>query len=270
MTSPFPIRKAEDDEGHDQTLAGEELRFRVGRNGDSLMCPFQCDICHFRNIQKRDLVPGNRKDKLLLQCIRRATLDAFWAWEPSTVRANLRGAKRLEEIGDTLGMESVTPLMGPYSTDDSFGMGLAVCILLRTLDPGRTEDLIQFSTARNLRSVYSNIYHASVCHQAGLAVMAHSTTKTWVTNCQSYGYWFERFMKGVHKRMGEEVRSDYALSVKVLHKMLGQLDREWREAQTIETRKEVVEIAMFLVSGFGLGLRGEEVVKLDVAGFLTY
>jgi hypothetical protein len=160
--------------------------------------------------------------------------------------------------------------MGPYTTDDSFGMGLAVCILLRTLDPGKTEDLIQFSTARNLRNVYSNIYHASVCHQLGLAVMAQSTTKIWVTGCQSYGYWFERFMRGVHKQMREEVRLDYALSVAVLHKMLGQLDREWRDARTMETRKEVVEIAVFLVTAYGLGLRGEEVVKLDVAGFLTY
>jgi hypothetical protein len=35
-------------------------------------------------------------------------------------------------------------------------------------------------------------------------------------------------------------------------------------------RKENIEIAMFLITGFGLGLRGEEIVKMDVAGFLTY
>ncbi len=34
--------------------------------------------------------------------------------------------------------------------DNSFGIGLAVCILIRTLDPGKKEDLIQFSTARML------------------------------------------------------------------------------------------------------------------------
>ena len=196
MTSPFPIRQAEDNEGYDQTLAGDGQRFRVGRNGDPLMCPFQCDICHFRNIQKRDMIPGNRKGKLLLQCIWRALLDAFWAREPSTVCANLRGAKRLKEIGDTVGLTSATPPMGPYTTDDSFGMGLAICILLWTLEPGKTEELIQFSTARNLCSIYSNMYQASVCHQSGLAVMAQSTTKIWVTGCQSYGYWFERFMRG--------------------------------------------------------------------------
>jgi hypothetical protein len=66
------------------------------------------------------------------------------------------------------------------------------------------------------------------------------------------------------------VRSDHALSVKFLHKILGHLDRDWLGARTIEVRKEIVEIAFFLFAGFCLGLRGEEVVKLDISGFLTY
>jgi hypothetical protein len=39
-------------------LGPEELeeedpnRFRTARDGDHLMCPFQCDDCHFYNIQK--------------------------------------------------------------------------------------------------------------------------------------------------------------------------------------------------------------------------
>jgi hypothetical protein len=160
--------------------------------------------------------------------------------------------------------------MGPFSLDDSAGMGLAICILLRLLDPGKTEDTIQFSTARYLRSVFSNIYHASAEHQTGMAVMARGTTKIYVTDCPSYSYWFERFMQGVHKRMGEEVRSDYALSVQVLHQILANLERRWLDATAPARRKEVVKIAFFLVVQFCLGLRGEEVVKLDVAGFLTY
>jgi hypothetical protein len=251
-------------------MEGDEDRFKTARNGDHLLCPFQCDLCHFRNIQRRNPVPGLPKEKLLLQCIRRASIDAFWSRETSTVDANARGAKRLQEIGDSVGILAVCPAMGPFSLDDSAGMALAVSILLRSLDPGRTEDTIQFSTARYLRSVYSNIYHASAEHQTGMAVMAQGTSKTYVTNCQSYGYWFERFMRGVHKRMGEEVRSDYALSVKVLHKILGNLDLRWREATTPPRRKEVVEIALFLVLTFCLGLRGEEVVKMDIAGFFTY
>jgi hypothetical protein len=204
------------------------MRFTEGRNGDHLMCPFQCDLCRFRNIQKREPIFGHRKDILLLKCICRALLDAFWAREPSTVRANLRGAKRLEEIGDTLGMraEEIGDTLGMRADEDTFGMTLAVCILIRYLDPGKTEEFIQFSTARGLISVYSNIFHASSQQQTGLAVMAQNTTQIWVTPCPSYGYWFECFMQGVHKRMGEEVRSDFALSIQVLHQILGHLDNE--------------------------------------------
>jgi hypothetical protein len=103
-----------------------------------------------------------------------------------------------------------------------------------------------------------------------MAVMAQNTTKIWVTDCPSYSYWFERFMRGVHKRMGEEVPSDFALSIRVLHKILGHLNNEWNGARTMEKRKQIVEIACFLVLAFCLGLRGEEVVKMDIAGFLTY
>jgi hypothetical protein len=149
-------------------------------------------------------------------------------------------------------MQGVSPPLGPYSTKDTMGMGLVVCILIRTLDPGRTEELIQFSMVRYLRSVY----------QQGMAVMAHNTSKIWVTKCPSYGYWFER--------LGEEVRSDFALSIRVLHKVLGHVDREWTEARTAETRRQVVEIAIFFVVAYCLALRGEEVVKMDIAGFLMY
>ena len=70
--------------------------------------------------------------------------------------------------------------------------------------------------------------------------------------------------------MGEEVQSDYALSIGVLHKILGHLKREWLEARLSESRKAIMEIAFFLVAGFCLGLRGKEVVKMDIASILTY
>jgi hypothetical protein len=78
-----------------------------------------------------------------------------------------------------------------------------------------------------------------------MAVMAENTAKVWVTNCLSYSYWFERFMRGVYKRMGEMVHSDFALSIQVVHKMLGHLDDEWNKARTLVKRKEIVEIACF-------------------------
>jgi hypothetical protein len=127
------VRKAFDDEGFDQTLGGNKKSFKVGQDGDNLMFPFQCDLCHFRNIQKQDYWATDANNRLLVQCIHQALLDVFWARESLTVRANLWGARKLEGIGHSLGMErSVCPPMGPYLTEGTMGMGLAVCILIRT------------------------------------------------------------------------------------------------------------------------------------------
>jgi pyruvate-formate lyase-activating enzyme len=59
------------------------------RNGDNLMCPFQCDMCHSRNIKKRDPSRDDLLDKNLLRGIRRASLDAFFARRPGTVSKNV-------------------------------------------------------------------------------------------------------------------------------------------------------------------------------------
>jgi hypothetical protein len=44
----------------------QDVRCMEGRNGDNLLCPFQCDLCHFRNIKKRDPFASDLKDLNLL------------------------------------------------------------------------------------------------------------------------------------------------------------------------------------------------------------
>jgi hypothetical protein len=62
---------------------------RRGRNGDHLMAvPFECDLCHYRNLRKRDPVLTDPRDVYLLTAIRRANLDAFWARAANTVKDN--------------------------------------------------------------------------------------------------------------------------------------------------------------------------------------
>jgi hypothetical protein len=73
--------------------AKDEGRFVVARAGDHLFTRFQCDKCHFRNVQGRDPIPGDRSDTLMTTCIRRATLDAFWSREAGTVRGSRSSMK---------------------------------------------------------------------------------------------------------------------------------------------------------------------------------
>ena len=59
--------------------------------------------------------------------------------------------------------------------------------------------------------------------------MAKDALKLMVTKCPTHGDWFDRFMLGVHKRMGDIVRPDQALSLEVLHHIMTILDKEWLE-----------------------------------------
>jgi hypothetical protein len=209
------------------------------------------------------------KDRNVLKFIRRANLDALWSREPSTVAGNLSQARKMEAAGDEVGFDTIGPPMGPFPLEDSFGMKVACTLLRRSLDPGKWEKFIQFGTARKVRSVYSNMFHAS-CQVGQVSVMAYETSKTYHTHCPTYGYWFERFILGCHKRMGDLVVSDCALSVEIFRELLVDLEEEWMKATTDQGLDKIVEFANLLIFGYLCGLRGEEIVKVDVSGFLKY
>ena len=59
------------------------------------------------------------------------------------------------------------------------------------------------------------MYHAlGVLGQ--VATMAFDASKLYATKFPTFDYWFERFMLGLHKRMGDKVVSDAAISTKLM------------------------------------------------------
>ena len=76
-----PMDEDDTDDGFELTperLEDLHSEYLCARGGDLLTCPFQCDICQFRNMTSRNPGVGLADDETLV-CIRRATLDAFWA-----------------------------------------------------------------------------------------------------------------------------------------------------------------------------------------------
>ena len=51
--------------------------FLKGRDGDTLLVPFECDSCIFIKLKGRNVSVDSQKDDLLLRCIRRVNLDSF-------------------------------------------------------------------------------------------------------------------------------------------------------------------------------------------------
>ena len=83
-------------------------------------------------------------------CICRASLDAFWLWEMATVVANQREAVRVIRMCERLGIDHPYPARGPFIVNDNCGMMVACQSLLRSLDPGRNSEMIQFEMMRKL------------------------------------------------------------------------------------------------------------------------
>jgi hypothetical protein len=257
-----------DEEGFSRVVGRDQDRFLTGRNGDHLMCTFQCDLCHFRNVQGRDPDLTCTKDALFLRCIRRANLDAFWARESSTVIGNARELGRMENNADLIGIDAdrFFPYSGPFPVEDHQGIRVACTVLIRSLDPGKNELNVQFGTARKVRSVFSNLWHASV--EGGKnAVIQRDTTKLFESSCPTNGHWFERFMLGMHKRQGDKSSPDLAISIEVMLELMRRFGEAWDDADGNERKQEAVLFpALFCIVTYCAGLRGEETPLMDLAG----
>jgi hypothetical protein len=122
----FPIKQKLDDDGKIMEDDDDDLRFKCSRPGDHLMIPFQCEVCHFRNIMQRDPNRRSASDLEIMDLMRRADLDAFWSRKIST-------ALRMEKLAKRFGMPCITPAMGLWPLEDSLGMKVAMALLGRCL-----------------------------------------------------------------------------------------------------------------------------------------
>ena len=116
----YPIAVLKDKDGMRDPK--ELKKFKYGKNGDHLISPFQCDLCHFRNIQRRDPEVNVVSEKKLLVVISRVNLDAFWGRIDHTVVSNRVDVKQiLHFVSNYLGITSIFPEMGPHAIADHWG-----------------------------------------------------------------------------------------------------------------------------------------------------
>jgi hypothetical protein len=238
-----------------------------GRAGDHFLTTFQCDVCHFRNINFRS-PRTTGMDAMLLKFIRRANLDALWSRETGTVNNTRRDLINMSSKAQILGIDEsrMFPRMGPFPLEDIHGMAVAVCILFRSLDAGRNEETIQFSTATKMKSSFANMWRASVRGSTD-AVVARNTVKLFHTTCPTHCDWFERYTKGLHERMGDLVKPDLAISIEQIHALMANYEHRWMQADGDPVIQESVLFpALFSVIAFCCALRGEELPLLSLCG----
>jgi hypothetical protein len=245
----------------------DEGRFTRARDGDYLMTRFQCGKCHFRNIQGRDPQRYNRGDDLLEKCIRRASLDAFWSREDTTVRGARGSIRSAIQKADMINGEGLFPALGPLPLKDIDGMGSAALQLLKTLDPGINEATVQYATATAMTTALGALWEVSVQSKEE-TVMVRDMMKSYVTTNPVKSQWYERFLNGMHKRMGDCVKQDEAISIEQMVALMEVFEDDWKELmrnrrRTSSQTREVLFPALFAVVAYCGALRGEEVPLMD-------
>jgi hypothetical protein len=153
-----------------------------GVEGAHLCIPFQCELCWYRNIERREPVPG--RDDLYLTCIRQANLDAMLGKSPSTIKAHQRETLAALANCAAIGKTPAYHPRGPFPMADEVGMSLAVDLLLKSLQAkGRILEHVQFATLRKMRGTYTKNYELSPAGVREGAAFANGKYRVRQTSC---------------------------------------------------------------------------------------
>lgn len=237
----------------------------IGRDGDNLVCPFECDVCSFFGLTWRFPNELEQRDKTLMILIRRAKLDAFWSRRSSTVARNTRLFKRHVEVSRLLGYDAYGGRrpVDPYA---DYGLRYALTILWESLSPGRFGPRVQFSTVRHVRGMGTNVESMWQGLEPGPRVVRRGATVHQERAICTDSVWMRCFMSGLQSRMGESLRQDMALTPLVVGQVLQMCEEDWNDVgdDDWERKRIIAEEAVFFVLTYVGGLRGSEVRKVVV------
>ena len=243
----------------------DKHRYNVGIQGAQFMVPFQCDLCIFRLLFKRN--PTNTVgDYDHLTVIRRMNLDSMWAREPSTTKANLRSLIKFISTCETLGMEPNLPPLGPFPFSDDFGYSVAFSMLIHSLQGGRHDkSYTQFATIRKQRSAFSNLYFSSrAVHGMCTLINSGSQSNGLLNNCPTYSRWFQRWSLGCETRMGYILKQNQAISIDVMKQLIESFkDALINSGQNTRDRWLNALGLTYSVITFFASLRGSEGLKVN-------
>jgi hypothetical protein len=97
-------------------------KFKRARKGDHLMVQSECDFCIFAKLKRRAPDLNNSINKLVMACIRRATLDAFWSWAERTVVSHARHVQKGIKLAESIGIDPPFVPVGPLPDHCGYGL----------------------------------------------------------------------------------------------------------------------------------------------------
>lgn len=262
--------KVTDVEGNPWHKQGEfEHRANHGIRGAHVVMPFQCEECHFLNLEGRRPRPNNPLDDTYRKLIRRVNLDMINGRAKSTILSHANEVMRTVKDCKRLGKTPSYATRGPMPLEDKSGMGLGVEMMYRSLVArGKVskEGYVQYDTLRRKRATVSTVYASSPGGIGEMSSFSKGTNKVSLTSCPSQSEAFALFSTGAERRMGYETQADKPLHISVVALLLKNI-REAAEAEpSLLLANQLWKAGAAVAVGLMGSLRGPEIWMLDLAG----
>jgi hypothetical protein len=247
---------------------GRRCQMMEGVEGSHLCIPFQCKLCWYQNIKKKEPVPG--RDDLYLTCIRRANLDAMLGKSPLTIKAHRRETLAVLENSARIGKIPAYHPRGLFPMADEVGKSLAVDLLLKSLRAkGRILDHVQYATLRKMRGTYTKNYELSPMGIKEGAAFANGKYRVRQTSCPAQSEWYHDFSQGLEYRMGCQSNPDHGLLVGAIVHMLELIKADAVEAEEegllMDTNK-MWKVGAYICILTTASLQGHEGFYVELAG----
>jgi hypothetical protein len=163
------------------------------------------------------------------------------------------------------------PKLGPWKLEDEFGDGAVSIMSRHFMDPGITEDTVQYETLRKIKSAFVNLYQASVENASTAVIGGKDEKRQLLMGVPIYQGFYDRTQTGMHYDMGDKVVQYYGLSRKADIALQGFLEEEWAASQQDAVRRlDTVQLESFVFLGYAMALHGEEITKIELGGVRKY
>jgi hypothetical protein len=142
------------------------------------------------------------------------------------VAHSLSKVNRILQLCFELGMDNPPlPLAEPWPIKDKVNAGSLTVILRYLLDPGNTEETVQFETVRKMKSAMVNTAHAAAGLDGKPDVGGGGKGKTYmITEDCVFHDWLDNFMRVMHNRMGDNMCQDLGLTNNIIVRLMERLE----------------------------------------------
>jgi hypothetical protein len=236
------------------------------------MSPFECDRCMFHKLRGTPSDPENARDKLLLACVRRANLHAFWSRSTDAVTGHVGQIRMKMAMADLLGTRPTVPAPGPLPAYDHCGHGVAVESLAKSRMPGKHHSTHQqWDAVRKLITAYGNAVRASGAANFSVLSVCDGKGKNHqrLSDDPCASLWFKRFVTGCQRRMGQDWRPDRAISPQLMQRLLARVENKIIDLQgdaNKDARHRWIYAGACFAISYVTSSRGPEGSLLDLEG----